>query len=934
MNSFDINDEKLLDCYNLKTLDPSESWEQDSSLLINLDRWQDISPNEDNSYDILKDLLIQQQNTNALETALSLNDASLNHVRDPLNNERMLPLLDKLGISEHTRLKYLINSKTFDVKAFLRDVHNTDSFEDLSYSLDILDKTLQEQSQDLNELVQANFTKYVRIKNRLDQIYEQFSEKSNSFTDGDDTKQLDVDRLGERVDESIRVTTLKLKPLLKSSQKLKSYEFTKKFIEENKDYFNLPHILRTLLDKNDYPNLMFEYSGAKDIHSKLKDEYTVKNSSDENNTEQVPKIIAKIWVEVEKIIDNYRQHTWRSLITPTKDEAQQNFLPLISKLLDLNVKESPIMAWIRTRLDHFEAQLNEISSQMLPKIIQSQRKIIQNGIDSNDDSNSAIVDGVDLSHYLYINQLSQGSESSNQFATLSGIQTLTDSTLIVETWLIFLKYLKSLEDVCMKFIEVWEHVQNFLTGAYQTSLLNDKKKDDILIGSDAMKNHKGSLQLEEAQVNEIRSRGEHFVSLLYTKLLAFFKPSQDELLQGKLLEEENGSSSNVYKETGSPSDYGFVPLRANGLSCLRYLPKMIEPLLKYITELAQLGISSKILDSSKRVASIITDRCIGAIASTKLRDISNFYKLEDWTVYETVKGTESSFTEYGVTQFPEIVLSYQESSIRVVRDLLFAFERLPAFNGISVVGYPSRQALTAVELQQLISMEAILEAVLKNAAKDKYNPRNSHTVLTLTNLQYIREVTFPQILQVFDDAFEWNLKGKNLELFSLLFKMESSIFGNYLSDLKVNIRDVLEVKFNEVQWATYSSNSFRAGDYTIDVLMLLVTIHSECFRIGPQLIHRILREAQIFISKFLFESFKPFIGNLPSDGLLQATVDLQFFQRVLGRLLEKDTEVTLTACLQNCFQNNIERMQRCIKETEPIVSANLARTSIQFAAFK
>lgn len=928
MNNFDITDNKLQDCYNLKTLDPSESWEQDSRLLINLDKWQGISPNEDNSYEILKDLLIQQQNTNALETALSLNDASLNHVRDPLNNERMLPLLEQLGIPEHDRLKYLINSKKFDVKAFLREIHKRDSFEDLSYSLDNLDKTLQEQSQDLNELVQMNFTKYVRIKNRLDQIYEQFSEKSNGSSDRDETKQLDVNSLSEKVDESIRVTTMKLKPLLKSSNKLNSYQFTKKFIEENKEYFNLPKILKKYLEKNDYANLMFEYARAKEMHQDLKSDYTVEDSiNGSENSKHVPKVIEKIWAEVQGIIDNYRQRAWRNLITPSNDESQQSFLPLISKLLDLKIEENPIMAWITTRLDNYETQLEEISSHMLPKIIQCRQKILQNGIDNNEDTSSAIVDGVDLSHYLFINQFSQGVgiRSNSQLATVSGFHGLTDSPLIVEAWLVFLKYINSLEDVCTKFIEVWEHVQNFLSGVYQTSLLNDKKKDDILIDGDAMDDHKESLQLEDVQMKEIRSLGEHFVSLFYNKLLTFFQSSQDESELGKA-----GS-----KETGVPSDYGFIPPRANGLSCLRYLPKMIEPLLKYITELAQLGISSKSMDGSRKIASIITDRCIGAIASTKLRDIANFNKLEDWTVFETVKGTVGSLEfEYGVTQFPEMVLLYQDFSIKVVRDLLFAFERLPAFNGISVVSYPSRQVLTAVEIQQLISMEKVLEAVLNNAAKDKHNPRNSHTILTLTNLQYIREVTFPQILQIFDDAFEWNLREKRLELFTLLSKMESSIFGNYLSDLKVNLRDVLDGKFSEVSWATYSSNSFRAGDYIIEVLMLLVTIHSECFRIGPQLIHRILREAQIFISKFLFESFKPFIGNLSSDGLLQVTVDLQFFQRVLGPLLEKDTEVTLTACLQNCFQNNIERMQRCVKETEPIVSANLARTSIQFAAFK
>lgn len=926
MDPFDVTDEKLLDFYHLKSLNPSTSWKQDSSLLIDLNRWQDVTPTADNSYDMLKDLMSQQQRTTERETDLSLKDAALNYVSDPWSNERMLPLLNRLDIPKRDTLKYLINSKQFNVKAFLRDIHKTDSFEELSNSLDNLDKTLESQSEELKDLVQANFTKYVRVKNRLDQIYEQFSEKTTPAPPGDDSSQLDVARLGEKVDESIRATTLKLKPLLKTSKKISNYQTTKQFIEENREFFNLPRTLRKCVEKNDYANLMFEYTRATELYHELTETCMMgRKAEGVDGDVRNPKVVEKIWNEVERTVEDYRQQTWKRLITPSENESQQYFLPLISKLLDLKIGQNPIMAWITTRLDNFEKQLDEVSTLMLPKIVHSQQAIIKNGFDANEANALASVDGVDLTYYLSINQFFQGIKSNESTSTLSVFQDLTDSPIIVETWLIFIRYICLLQGICTAFIEVWEHVQNFLGGAYQASLINDKKKDNILVGVlNTIDSHKRFLQLEDKQIKEIRTRGEHFVTLFFGKLLLFFQSSQGSLPRNEKIE----------KETGLPFDYGFIPPRANGLSCLRYLPKMIEPLMKSITELAQLGISSMTLDSARKLASVITDRCVGAIASTRLRDISNFYKLEDWTVYETVTGTKAGQPEYGVTQFPEIIRCFQEYSIRITRDILFAFERLPVFNGISIVSYPSKQILTAVEIQQLISLEAVLEAILKNAAKDKDNPRNSHTILTLTNLQYIRETTFPQILQYFDEAFEWNLKEKKLELFTLLSKMESSIFGNYLSELKINIRDILEEKFHEISWASYTSKSFRAGDYIIEVLMLLVTIHSECFRIGPQLINKILKETQIFVSKYLFEAFKPYIGNLSSDGILQVTVDLQFFQRVLGSLLEKDTEVTLTACLQNCFQNNIDRMQRCIKETEPIVSANLSRTSTQFAAFK
>lgn len=934
MDPFGASEEQLLEFYHLKTLEPHTSWKQDSSLDFNLERWQNVSPDADNSYDILKDLLYQQQQTYEREVAMNMNDAAMSNVADPLNNKMMLPLLNKLHIPQKEKLKYLVNTKKFNVKMFLKDIHNKDSFDDLSRSLDILDKTLESQSEELKDLVQNNFTKYVRIKNRLDQIYEQFSMRYTPTTEALDNNrgQLDVNELGEKVDDAIRATTLKLKPLLETNRKINNYQATRNFIEENKEYFNLTKKLKRCLDKKDYSSLIIEYSKAKELHNHLILDAAVTEKNESGQiVNRVPKVVDKVWDEVERIVDNYRQYTWKMLLSPDEEESQNSFLPLISKLLDLTVDKNPIMAWLTVHLDHFEKRLQDVSSQMLNKIVKAQNNILQNKVETDsDEQQTASIKGVDLSYYLSIGRFFHDntelkSNDELAFRTLSAFQGLTDSPVVVEMWLLFLRYINSLEKLCMKFVEFWEHVQNFLDGVYQITLINDKKKDNILVGDlKTIDGHKQFLQLEKEQIKHLRNRGEHFVNMLSNQLTLFFMSSQDSLSGGAM----------ISKETGLPSDYGFTPPMTNGLSCLRYLPKMVEPLLKSVTKLAQLGISSKALEISRKLVSMITDRSVGAIAATKLRDTANFYKLEDWKVYETVTEANKNKLEYGVTQFPEIVRVFQEYSIQTTRDLLFAFEKLPVFNGISIVTYPSKRSLTAVEIQQLISMEAVLEAILKNAAKDKDNPRNSHTILTLTNLQYIRETTFPQILQYFDEAFEWNLREKKLELFSLLSKMESSIFGNYLSDLKINIRDVLEKKFHEISWATYTSNSFRANDYVIEVLMLLVTIHSECFRIGPQLIEKVLKETQIFIAKFLFESFKPYIGNLSSDGLLQVTVDLQFFQRVLGKLLERDTEVTITACLQNCFQNNVERMQRCIKETEPIVSSNLARTSIQFAAFK
>lgn len=969
MDNFQVSDEDLLQFYQLKTINPTRSWVQDSSKLNN-DEATTTEFGTESSFDILKDFKYGNQISIDKESKAYLNDEALSYIRDPLSGQEMSKELQYWNFpNDSTRLKYLVNSKQFNVKAFLRDMHKQDSFNDLNNSLDKLDNDIQVQSGNLTQLIGKNFTKYVKIKNKLDQIYKEFDEKTNEKIQDDSSKenQINVKNLNKKVDEVIRTTTFKLKPLTDNYQKILSYQATKKFIEQNKFYFNLPKSLKTCLNNNDFNEFMVQYSKGVNVWRDFNQSLDTSQSL----------IIKRVWSQVEKVLTIYKDLIWNSLINSNfnVDQPQETILSLFSKLLNLenfinknqdddknivsSSNENPILRWMTIKLNGFQSDLSELSNHMINKIIHSQKLILQNN--TNQDHSQ---DCIELSYYLQINQLFQNISdiskdnddlrsatdpskintiSATNYLSLnsqSGSQGLTDSPIIIEMWLLILKYINDLWKICNQFIEFWEHIEKFLDGTYQNSIINEKRKENILIGdSNIIESYQKSLILKKEQISDIRLKGENFINLVSQNLLSFFRSSQASLsfsLERDQTSEKTGSS----KETGSPLDYGFIPPNCNGLSCLRYLPKVVEPILKFSTELAQLNITSSGIDICRSTLSVIIDRCVGAISSTKLRDISNFYQLENWQVYETVVFSSKSknnnknlIFEYGVTQFPEIVRSFQEVSIKTTRDLLFAFEKLPIINGISVVSYPSKQLLTGIEIQQIISLEAVLEAILKNAAKDKDNPRNSHTILTLTNLQYIRECTFPNILQYFDDAFEWNLTSKNLELFSLLSKMESSIFGNYLSDLKINLRDTLEEKFHEINWPMYTSNSFRVGDYIIEALMILIIVHSECFRIGPQLIHKILIETQIFIARYLFEAFKPYIGNLSNDGLLQVIVDLEFFQKVMGPLLEKDTEATLRACLQNCFQNDTNRLQKRINEIEPIVSANLKRTSIQFAAF-
>ncbi|AGO13714.1 AaceriAGL158Cp [[Ashbya] aceris (nom. inval.)] len=855
LNPFAFDNSKLLEVYQLKTLNPRSTWEKET-------------PRSDST-----------ENSEASRQQRSLSD-----IPDPLEPSRsMEQLLEQLHIPPEERHKYYINCNSFNTKLFLRNIHKDDTFRELADALESLNVSMKEEGNDLKNLVQTNFVRYVRCKSNLDQIYDQFNKRMSG-----NENFLGIDHLDESVNNMVRGTTMKVIPLVDQASRVKHYKSAIRYVQENKELFDLPKTLIESVNKKDYGTLMSEYKKGCKLYAQTKQNH----------------VVTKIWKEVETIIDQYRNHTWEQLLESVENENQEYFLPLISKLVDLKVEENPVNVWMTNRLKRFHTQLKTLSQTMMEKIVNAQRDILKNNTAEN----------IDLTFYLNMETYSEDMKN-----VASRKYNLTDSPIVIEMWLLILKYITSISDLCTKFVEFWEHVERFMNNSYQTTLLNEKRKENIIGLGDQTQEEATMLQLSKTEVAVTREGGQNFIKLLNRALSDLFMSTQQSL----------GKEQSKVPEGSYPSHFGFIPPRCNSLSCLRYLPKIVDPILKFTTELAQLTITDDCIRVLRALDEMILDRCVGAISSTKLRDMSNSHELEDWEVFQVV-GDE----KYCITQYPEIVLCFNQYSIRTMRDILFSYEKLPVLNGISIVSYPSDQLLAAIELQQITSLESVLESILKNAAKDKDNPRNSHTILTLTNLQHIKAHTFPEILQYFDEAFESNLNGKKLEIFALLKKMESSIFGNYLSGLKMTLRDILEEKFHDINWATHSSNSFRAGDYIIETLMILVTVHSECFQLGPQLIQRILKESQIFISKYLFEAFKPYIGHISSDGLLQITVDLQFFQRVLRGHLEHETETILNACLQSCFQNDTQRVQRCITETDPIVTSNLNRTSVQFASFE
>lgn len=309
--AFAFGAEELCDFYQLRSLDPKTSWNDDSSVIYRLSLPQDEN-SVDSSYAVLNELLRQEHEHSAGRTS-GIETAGL---YDPLNSQfRLEDILDRNKVPHNERYKYYINSKKFSSKLYLRNLHAGDAFEDLASSLDLLDRSLQSQSEDLKRLVQHNFVKYVRSKNNLDRIYDQFNKFSLEGHNDLGTKEL-----GAAVDDTIRDITLKVKPILDTNTKVKNVQTTIAFIQEHREFFDIPRKLKQCLLDQDFISLLSEYHKAQRLYQDLK------------NKGYSFSILQKLWSEIENIIQNYQEVLWDSLNGLKAGETQEHLLPLISKL--------------------------------------------------------------------------------------------------------------------------------------------------------------------------------------------------------------------------------------------------------------------------------------------------------------------------------------------------------------------------------------------------------------------------------------------------------------------------------------------------------------------------------------------------------------------------------------------------------------------------
>ncbi|ODV63849.1 exocyst subunit SEC5 ASCRUDRAFT_67911 [Ascoidea rubescens DSM 1968] len=853
------DDDTLLKFYQLSTLSP-QSWDDSISADFSYSEldFRDV----DKAAVLLKKLTDDQKSIQFLVAdepdPLGYYDSTIDILRQ--KNILATSSVDELNRINDIKQKFFISSKNFNTKLFLKTLHNNDSFNQLNNSLDYLESSIAKQSEELKYLVQKEFARFVKAKSSLDRVFEEFihsglSDSNNSNGLNDSNESLVQKNELQNLKDSLNLANAKassiIKPIIDNKQKEQHIKAALKFVEQNKYLFDLPKTLLNYIESDDYESLIEDYKKGKDFISTsiypttpnsatinhfdtdvlLPDNFTISQAHSQ-------RVLDRIWEEVEAIVDSYRKDTWDLLSKTNLND--NNYINLISKLLELGVEDNPITAWINSQYRSIYDEINEVFEKFIEKIILFQKTVLNTTNSTDVSFIQSVCTSNDADENDSKSNENKSSDRINNNNSSSLNHGLVDSTNVTEMWLVIKRLI---DDMVVKqsnkIIQFWNQCELFLNRKLQSTLPRGYQNESEV-----------HLHLQDYEISNIKRNTENLIKLLCSKLQAFFSSTQKDLNQ--ILSKKY--SLEVFKITdnltpSSLTEYGFLPPFANSVGTLRYLNKFLISISVSFIKLGNL----KINDSAKTLQnthSNIVHYFVEAICATWFNDSSAFNVIEHHSLsislsyYLNMDNLEENILSKN--SFPDLIFNYEKIMISNIKNILYikdhlskkiedfkknsfindnkSSEELDNVNldsDIQILSYPSQRFLSLVHDMFLQSLKILLDSLLKRIKNGQLLKQNkesskllfsvdSHTatitdlvkLLTINNLLKLNNQIVPGTIKFYDEIFKSNFTGQSLDIWNILSSMENFVFESYCEEKKKKLSLVLAKGISNYNWST------------------------------------------------------------------------------------------------------------------------------------
>ncbi|KAH6629437.1 exocyst complex component Sec5-domain-containing protein [Boeremia exigua] len=860
------------------------------------------------------------------------------------------------------RNRFLLSSTSFSPSLFLAQVHSDASTDTLLQGLDFLSRSIEQKSASLKVLVETNFERFVGAKATIDRVYNEMRDQGK---DPDPPKPAHA-RGASRTSFSGRKPSVSLQPapaerkknaLVKESEygvhgikvpltevavkaeevwgpalggrdKEETLKAILESVDAHRGLFEVAATIQDAIRRSDHETIIDEYKRARkyteDARYIVEQANYAKTPLADAHIHQII-VTARMWADVERQIEHFKRDAWKRLASThfakhhsaTDATKSDEYVSLISIMLELGVEDNPIWIWLLSRYEHLKSRLNILCERSRVEI-EILRRHLANGEKPTLRSVQKHLRAVPL--------------SSNATAEPSKL----DAPKVIEFWehvhASMTTLLSTKGGLLGELIEYWDIAQSFMSGRAQrnmpTGYQNQSSVHHKLTDQNKVELERGTTEL----INVIREHIYSFfsdppiedVSALFSPMPTTPTPTTPRTPLTAALSPTAGTRfkfdpNNVPPPSPSRGEtwekYAFWPPHSNALSGSHCLSKSLVLIGTAANELASLqlpvtGSASRLDEALRILVGSVRERCISAICAAWNADAEKLKVLEDWTRNADRKDT---------TNLPQRFFAVQSFLLNHLQKIMYV--EASSKTSVDVVVPPSNKLLQMLRSQFVTSLYRTLSGMVECAemgrkalgqdfetkgddltidgdedvdgewGKVDANSKPTRLLLTLSNMSHFQSEITPHLLSLFENLFSVQLTDETARIRDVLGQLDTQLFKSYTKPHALQIHAWIEKGIFSPTWAAAAAERGRRvadldpSPYVSTVLLHLVTIHSLTSTTSPNspLTPRILKALFEATTTSLISTFSS--SRLPTislSQLMQATLDVEFISQTLA----------------------------------------------------
>lgn len=779
-------------------------------------------------------------------------------------------------------------------------MHSEASTDSLLAGLDFLSRSIEKKSASLKVLVESNFERFVGAKATIDRVYNEMRDQGK---EPESPKPPQHRRGGSRSSFSGRIPSETLAPGLtqpvpaerKKNALVKESEYgvhgikvpltevavkaeevwgpalngrereeTLKSIldsvEQNRGLFEVGSAIQDAIRRKDHESITEDYKRARKFVDEAR--YIVEQTRATQaklSDVQIHLIIvtARMWSDVERQIEQFKRDSWKRLtsthfvayVTGTEETKSDQYLSIISVMLELGVEKNPIWVWLLSRYEYLKNRLNTTCERSRVEI-EILRRHLANGEKPS------------------LRVLQKHLRSVPTSSTMNAEPSKLDIPKVIEFWehvyTSTTALLSNKNGLLAELVEYWEIAQSFISGRTQRNLPTGHQNQ-------SMAHHK----LTEENRIELERGLTELISIVRDHLYSFFSdpPIEDvSLLFSPLppnsptpttprtplsaaLSPTSGSRfrfdpNNIPPPSPSRGEtwekYAFWPPHSNALSGSHYLSRTLVLIGTATNELASLrlpetGLSSRFDELLRLLLGNVRERCVQAVCASWNTDAEKLKVLEDWTRNADRKDT---------TNLPQRFLAVQSFLLNNLQKTLYVEPTTKT--RVDVIIPPSNKLLQMVRSQFVTSLYRTFTGMVECADKGRkalgddfeikgddltvdereneegdwgrvdankqvclstpYTlkpaklivPQSTRLLLTLSNMAAFQTDVTPQLLSLFETLFSVQLTDETNRIRDVLSQLDTQLFRSYTKPHATKIHNTIEAGIFSSSWASSS----------------------------------------------------------------------------------------------------------------------------------